>query len=253
MPDLNRVIELYWLPGCSSCLRMKEFVERAGLPFEEINVIDHPERTAKLTAAGLYTPAVCVGDDCVSGAGLDSVAKLLGIPYDRPEMLSPDALRERYERFLAAARRYIAQMPPHGLELSLPGRDRPMLDVANQTVSVIRGFLAAYHEDFHDRQFTKLPNDVRDASDLLRRADETLVLFQAWWERDGCDDPLDRVIDTPWWGHRTLHEVFEREVWHTAQHTRQLMMALEILGVTPDLPLSADDFVGLQLPDGVHG
>lgn len=232
---------------------MKEFVERAGLAFDEINVIDHPERTDKLKAAGLYTPAVCVGDQCVSGAGLDSVAKLLGIPYDRPTMLSPDALRQRYEKYLAAACRYIAQMPEHGLELSLPGRPRPMLDVANQTVSVIRGFLAAYQQDFHDRQFTKLPADVRNADDLLRRAAETIALFTAWWERDGCDDPLDRVIDTPWWGHRTLHEVFEREVWHTAQHTRQLMMALEILEVAPDQPLSPDDFAGLQLPEGVHG
>ena len=25
-------IEVYWIPGCSSCLRMKEFLETTGLP-----------------------------------------------------------------------------------------------------------------------------------------------------------------------------------------------------------------------------
>ena len=78
-------------------------------------------------------------------------------------------------------------------------------------------------------------------------------MFRAWWDADGCDDSLDAVIATPWWGHRTLHEVLEREVWHTAQHTRQLMMALELLGTEPAQPLTDADFAGLQLPEGVHG
>jgi glutaredoxin len=247
------IAELYWLPGCSSCLRVKEFVERSKVAFEEINVLEQPERAEKLTAIGLYTPAVCVGERCVSGTGLDAVAALLGIPYERPPMLSPDELLARYLTILDAARRYIQQLPSDGLAFSLPGRERPMIDVANQTVSVIRGFLAAYYDGTHDRRYTKLPDDVRNVADLVARADETRALVRTWWDDDGCDDPLDRVIDTPWWGHRTLLEVFEREVWHTAQHTRQLMLALELLGIDPDRPLAERDFAGLPLPEGIHG
>jgi len=246
-------IEMYWLPGCSSCLRLKEFMEGSGVTFEEINVLEHPRRADKLKPLGLYTPAVCVGDRCVSGTGLDVVANLIGIRYERARMLAPPVLAARYERVLDAACRYIAQLPPAGLGYTLPGRDRPMIDVANQTASVIRGFLAAYYDGTHDRQFTKLPADVRTVDDLLDRAAETRTRFRAWWEEDGSDDPLNRVIATPWWGHRTLHEVFEREVCHTAQHTRQLMMALDSLGIVADEPLTDGDLDGLPLAAGVHG
>ena len=47
----------------------------------------------------------------------------------------------------------------------------------------------------------------------------------AWWQTSGREDPMDRVIES-YWGNHTLHEVMEREVWHTTQHTRQLMMFL---------------------------
>lgn len=245
--------QVYWRPGCSSCLRVKEFMARSGVPYEEINVIEQPSRAGRLKELGLYTPAVCVGERCVSGTGLDAVAELIGVAYERAPMLDPAALKERYEVMLEAACRYIGQLTTDGLAYVLPGRDRPLLEVANQTVSVIRGFLAAYYEGEHDRQFTRLPPDVRCVDDLLRRAEATRAQFEAWWQRDGARDPLDRVIDTPWWGHRTLHEVFDREVWHTAQHTRQLMTALEHLGIEPEHPLTQDDFAGLDLPEGVQG
>ena len=180
MTSSTAAVEVYWRPGCSSCLRMKEFMSRSGVAFEEINVIEQPARAEKLTGLGLYTPAVCVGGRCVSGTGLDGVAELIGVPYEVDALLDPPALKQRYELMLDAACRYIAQFTPEGLSHSLPGRDRPVLDIANQTVSVIRGFLAAYYEGKHDRQFTKLPPDVRSTGDLLRRAGETRELFGAW-------------------------------------------------------------------------
>ena len=250
---MSGAIEVFWRPGCSSCLRMKEFMAGTGIEFEEINVLEEPQRAEKLSDMGLYTPAVCVGEVCVSGTGLDAVADLIGVSYERAPLLDPRSLKDRYDTMLDAACRYIGQMTAEDLARPQPGRERPMLEVANQTVSVIRGFLAAYHEGVHDRQFTKRPTDVSSAVDLLRRADETRQIFHTWWERHGSDDPLDRVIDTPWWGHRTLHEILDREVWHTAQHTRQLMMALESSGTTPDRPLTKDDFAGLQLPEGIDG
>ena len=74
--------------------------------------------------------------------------------------------------------------------------------------------------------------------------------LEDWWEIGGHEDPLDRVIES-YWGNHTLHEVFERETWHTAQHTRQVMMFLEQLGIAPDAPLTADDLAGLPLPERV--
>jgi glutaredoxin len=249
----NGRVEVFWRPGCSSCLRLKEFVARSGIEYEEINVLEQPQRADKLTQLGLYTPSVCVDDECVSGTGLDAVAALIGIPYERPSMLTPAELVARYDVVLDIACGLIAELPPGGLEFCLPGRPRPMLDLANQAVSVIRGFLAAYKDGFHDRQYTQRPEHVRDVSDLLQRADETRQLVRTWWERSGYDDSLEAVIDTPWWGHRTLHEVLEREVWHAVQHTRQLQMALELLGVSPTRPLTEVELAGLELPEGIHG
>ena len=34
------VIKAYWQPGCTSCLRMKEFLTRHGVPFVSVNVLE---------------------------------------------------------------------------------------------------------------------------------------------------------------------------------------------------------------------
>jgi hypothetical protein len=38
-------------------------------------------------------------------------------------------------------------------------------------------------------------------------------------------------------------------VWHPAQHTRQLMLILDDLGIEPSGRLSAEDLAGLPLPE----
>ena len=49
----------------------------------------------------------------------------------------------------------------------------------------------------------------------------------------------------------TLLEVLERTAWHAGQHTRQLMLALEKLGVTPAQTLTEADFSGLPMPRNI--
>ncbi|MDV3125621.1 hypothetical protein M1247_11910 [Mycobacterium sp. 21AC1] len=46
-------VEPYWMPGCSSCLRMKEFVERAGVDYVAITVDQEPQRAARLREQGI--------------------------------------------------------------------------------------------------------------------------------------------------------------------------------------------------------
>src|SRR5690606_39888204 len=33
-------IRAFWQPGCTSCLRMKEFLQRHGVPFTSVNVLE---------------------------------------------------------------------------------------------------------------------------------------------------------------------------------------------------------------------
>ena len=87
-------------------------------------------------------------------------------------------------------------------------------------------------------------------ADLASELAETQAIVTSWWQTSGHEDPMDRVIDA-YWGSHTLHEVLEREVWHTAQHTRQVMMFLDQLGIVADRPLTAEDLAGLPLPERV--
>lgn len=241
----------YWMPGCSSCLRMKEFLQKSGVPFVPVNIDADPAAQAKLAKLGLFLPVACVGDECVNGVDLAAVAKLIGVPYEPRQMLSPAALVARYDLNLAVGRRFIAQMTPEVLALKLPGRDRPMYGVAYQVAMVARAFLRAYETGHHTTEFYFTPDRVIARNELLTLAADTSRIISRWWEDEGQDDPMDRVVET-YWGFPTLHEVLEREVWHTTQHVRQLMFALELCRIVPDGALTAENLAGLPLPENVH-
>src|SRR5262245_27405211 len=98
-------IELFWMPGCSSCLRMKEFVEKTGMPFTAVNVVEAPESRAFLRAQGVNPPAARLGDRYANGVDLRKIAELLGVEYTPPVMLAPEALVARYEVIQAALAR----------------------------------------------------------------------------------------------------------------------------------------------------
>jgi hypothetical protein len=116
----------------------------------------------------------------------------------------------------------------------------------------MRAFLTAYEDDAHDKGFYSMPEEVVTREDVLARLDETRRLFDRWWQEDGVDDPLDRVTPT-YWGYPTLHEVLEREVWHTTQHTRQLVYVIELFGAEPVVPLTREEHLdGLPLPERVN-
>jgi len=241
---------LYWMPGCSSCLRLKEFVERTGLSVEEVNIDANPERRAELENAGVWPPAIRVGERFANGLNLDQVADVLGVEYNVAPPLPPIELHDRYLAIQAVYTRVLAIAPEGFLEHTLPGRDRDMSEVAVQVSAVMRCFLAAYETGKYDVSFHYRPDDVRTIADMQARADKTVEMFITWWDQEGFDDPLDNVVDT-YWGHHTLHEVFEREVWHSAQHLRQLIYVLDEMGVEHDFDL-APLIVDLPMPKRIH-
>ncbi|WP_080735680.1 glutaredoxin domain-containing protein [Rhodococcoides fascians] len=248
-------VEVYWMPGCTSCLRMKEFIEKAGVQYESINVDEEPERGKKLQKHNLILPAACIGDRCVNGVDLGAVADLIGVEYEAPVILPPEELINRYRLISDSLIRYIKQMTPEVIDYYLPGRDRPMIFVASHAAYLARIFLTAYYDDKYDAMHTYLIHEkinAKKSPDIaLDLAAETRKMLDEWWEIDGVDDPMERVVET-YWGHRTLHEVLEREVWHTTQHTRQVQYALEECGITPDGPITAAQLAGLPLPERIH-
>jgi len=197
-------------------------------------------------------PAVCLDDTCVPGGDLGAIAGLLGLDYTPPDVLSPLALYERIVHILDAAGRYISQVPFDGLSYKSPDRDRSFRELGRHIVLIGRAFLRAYDEsEFSNTWFREVDVPVSlTGDDLATEMRETQAALTAWWQLSGHEDPMDRVIES-YWGNHTLHEVLEREVWHTAQHTRQVMMILTQLDIAPDRPLTAADLAGLPLPERV--
>jgi hypothetical protein len=252
---MNETVEVYHVPGCSSCLRMKEFVEKSGIPFEDISLAVSPERGAKLQRLGVYPPAVVVGDRAVPGLDLVGIANLLGINYNPPLILAPAALKAKYDVISNILCASIPQIPADQLRYRTPDRDRSLRSLAAHAGTIMRKFLEAYDSDVFDLDVNDCPPPPELAmagttGELLDWATGTKVMFRAWWERFGYDDAFDRVCDTTW-GYRTLQEVFERAVWHTAHHTRQITYFLTEFGIEPTAKLTEDDLAGLPVPHRV--
>ena len=56
-------VKVYWQPGCSSCLKTKEFLLEHGIPFVSVNVIEDEEGFKELEALGVrLVPIVAKGD-----------------------------------------------------------------------------------------------------------------------------------------------------------------------------------------------
>jgi len=192
-------------------------------------------------------PAVALGDRIVSGGDLKAIADLVGFAYEGPVILPPDVLMAKWDAILEGACRFIRQIPQESLSVKSPDRDRSLLGLCYHIVTIGRTFLRVYDE--RERNERK-PDDVTTSEQVAAVGDETRVLLRTWWEEIGVHDPLDRVVES-YQGIQTLLEYLERETWHTGQHTRQVMMFMEQLGIPVDRPLDPEVFAGLPMPERV--
>ena len=99
----------------------------------------------------------------------------------------------------------------------------------------------------YERIMRPMPAQLRTPEDIARNGEAVLARAQRWWAQyadKSCRAPMDTYFGT-----HPVHVVLERTVWHPAQHTRQLMLILESLGIAPDRPLGAADLAGLPLPE----
>src|SRR5687767_3366518 len=104
-------LKVYWRPGCSSCVKVKEFLSGLGVEYESINVSARPEAMDELRAMGVRTvPVVARGGEYVFAQELADVSQFIGrdVEFHR---LPPAALYEKWQNVLAAARRHVMQLP----------------------------------------------------------------------------------------------------------------------------------------------
>jgi glutaredoxin len=254
---MNGQVQLYWAPGCSNCLRVKEFLEGRGIDHEAFNVGLDSVAADRMHELGAFEPAVFVGDNWVHGGNLAAVAELVGVEYEQPNILSPAALHDRFHVIMETLCRLLAQVDERARSYREAGADWSVIEIGYHAASAMLWFLHSYDPDGYAGEVYVCPEttlagtaDSKTAADIVERARDTLRLFDDWWDLDGGDDPMEQVVFT-YWGHRTALEAYEREVWHTAQHTRQVAMYLEAVGIVPDHPLGDAELAGLPLPDRV--
>ena len=249
-------LRVYWQPGCSSCLRTKELLKRHGVPFVSIDVLAEARGFKELEALGVrLVPVVARGKgrgaQWVSGQILRDVARIAGIELNR-EVLPPATLRDRIDTILEGAIRFAAQLPEAHLGDLLPHRPRSFRDLASHIFQIVDSLVdetegTPLTEEAYRRP---APAQVRTAADLAASGRATRARFNAWWEAHRGGDFARRA--EVYYGEQTLHDYLERVAWHSGQHTRQLMLVLEKLGLCPDRPLTAADFAGLPMPEQVY-
>jgi glutaredoxin len=248
-------LRVYWRPGCTSCLRTKEYLTRHGIPFVSINVIEDEEGFRELERFGIKrVPIVRRGDDWIDGQAFADLARIAGIHAAAEVRLPPKVLLERGMTLLSAARRFVSQIPDARLDDLIPNRPRSFRQLAYHLFEIYQFYLdwveSGRRLEFEDYDNEIVPVSVRSAADLERYGRGLQDRFAAWWLKNGDGEDYGRPADV-YYGKQTMHEFFERTVWHSGQHTRQIQMIVERLGLVPDGPLSAADIEGLPMPEHV--
>lgn len=244
-------VRVFWQPGCTSCLRTKEFLARNGVDFESINVHGNAAAMEELRKLGARSvPVVARGGEFVFAQAIGDVIKFLGLDVRPQERLSPEALMQKMDLVLTAAARYVRQIPAAELDKPFRNRNRPIRVLAYHVFRIVEGFLESMQDGqllTYERIMEGAPPSVATGEDIARYGEGVLKKAGTWWEAN-ADRNCAREVDT-YFGKHPLHVVLERTVWHPAQHTRQLMLILETLGIQPDRPLSGAELAGLPLPE----
>jgi glutaredoxin len=244
-------VRVFWQPGCTSCLRTKEFLTRNGVDYESINVHGNEAGMEELRKLGARSvPIVARGGEFVFAQTIGDVIEFLGLKVRPQQRLSPEALMQKMDLVLTAAARYVRQIPAAELDKPFRNRNRPIRVLAHHVFRIVEGFLESMDDGqllTYERIMEEGPSSMRSAEDIARHGERVLARAKEWWE--GYADHSCRTTMNTYFGEHPVHVVLERTVWHPAQHVRQLMLILETLGIPPERPLSAADLAGLPLPE----
>jgi glutaredoxin/uncharacterized damage-inducible protein DinB len=248
-PDLK----VYWRPGCSSCVKVKEYLTQQGVAFESIDVSARPEAMKDLLAFGVKTvPVVARGGEFVFAQALEDVSRFIGRKF-ASKRLPPQELVDKWLTVLRAAQRHVQQLPATRLaERAVHSRDRSIRDLAYHVYQVPDAFLQAVENGLEDLTTTynaPPPASVVSTRDIQKYGESVTARIERWWSQ--LPDKSCRQKVKTYYGERSLHELLERCTWHSAQHARQIVSVLERFGVAAHPPLGQKDYAGLPLPAGL--
>ena len=176
----------------------------------------------------------------------------LGLDVEAATILPPGDLIQRLSGVLAAAQRYLRQLPDDQMAQQLPGRPRSYRELTYHIFQITRAFLTVTRgRELTYDSLVEAPEDALVSfADIADHGETTRRELLTWWEAAGAHIDFDAAVAT-YYGPQSLHEALERTTWHTAQHVRQLLFVLERLNITADGPLTESELAGLPLPQEV--
>lgn len=243
-------VSVYWKPGCSMCLKVKEFLTDLGVTFESLNVIEREDALDELTASGVRgLPVVRRGGEMILAQSLDDIAEFVGAT-DRVahrEKLDKGQLLDRWSQVLACSRVVITSFSEELLERqAITNRPRTVKELSSHVFQIPEAFLMIMEEAVvNTREIQGRPRaDIVTRDDLLGYIDKVEKRYHAWRARGGERDIGETI--TTYWGEQPHHPVLERFVWHSTQHARQLDIIAAGLGAELQIPPAL--YVGLPLP-----
>jgi len=248
----KEMLTVYWQPGCSSCLNLKEHLTRHGVAFQSVNVRENAAGFEALAKLGLrQVPILAKGDQWCDGQMIAQVNALAGIAVPGQVILSPAELADRMMGYLPVLKAYIAQIPAERFDEQLPGRPRSYGNLACHCAEIIDLFLSVV-QDKHRLVFDDYEHPIPpqyDNPEKLGQYVSQVTERLSTWIMHGLPKQDFSIIPTVYYGEPTLHEYMERTAWHAGQHLRQLALVLrDKLGQQPQPALSDALFKGLPMP-----
>jgi glutaredoxin len=246
---MNDVCTVYWQPGCTSCLAVKEFLRTRDIPFESVNVREDPLALERLASLGVRSvPVIARGSRYVLGQDLDELARFVGVSLER-NRLSQAVLAARLLALLDRAAVLTRRIPLATTSTALPGRKRTHLELAYHLPQVMVAFLdaAAGGRLTYEHFNREMPEGLQDPAAVAELTERAARSFAQWWAAN--HSLLPAVLDT-YYGQQSLHSVLERTTTHVAQHLRQLALVLgRTAADATDVRLDPALLAGLPLPE----
>jgi hypothetical protein len=209
----DRTIKAYWQPGCTSCLRMKEFLTKHGVPFVSVNVLEGRDAFAELETLGIRSvPIVRRGNDWANGQVLRDVARVAGIAWGGAQVLPAGELAGRLVEVQTAAQRLFAQIPDEKIGGMLPHRPRSYAQLAYHIFNIADAFLE--HEvdgqPLKEGAYDRVPPPEMDTkAKILVYGRDVLERFRVWRDNAGRTTDFSGKARV-YYGDVSLHEYLER-------------------------------------------
>jgi glutaredoxin len=255
MNNATQMISVFWQPGCSSCVRVKEFLTRLSIPFKSINVLTDSEGRSELRRLGAKSiPIVSKGDAWVYAQSIEDVAGFVDRLDAVNEHLPPEVLIEKWMKVMDVALAITPLIPNDVFNSPVfPGRARTYRDLSYHIFQAVDAFVQTVQEGLEDwttvANVEPAPERIQTCDDIVAEGASLKARVSSWWlslEDKSCTRMLKMF-----YGEHPLHQFLERSTWHSAQHTRQLIALLSEQGIELPMRLTDKDYEGLPMPKGL--